>query len=63
VTYPTIWTDQSWEEQFKRFLKTGEDFKRASEDIQAEAQKLVDAATDPEKSARSSGESSGKRKR
>ena len=43
-------TDQSWEEQFKRFLqKTGEDFKRASEDIKAEAQKLVASAMDPEK--------------
>jgi hypothetical protein len=46
-------TDQSWDEQFKRFLqKTGEDFKRASEDIKAEAQKLVDAAMDPEKQQR-----------
>lgn len=43
-------TDESWEEQFKQFLrKTGEDFRRAGEDIKAEAQKLVDAAMDPAK--------------
>ena len=43
-------TDESWEEHFKQFLrKTGEDFRRAGEDIKAEAQKLVDAAMDPAK--------------
>jgi hypothetical protein len=45
--------DESWDEQFKRFLrKTGEDFRRTGEDIKAEAQKLVDAAMDPEKQQR-----------
>ena len=43
-------SDERWEEQFKQFLrKTGEDFRRKSEDIKAEAQKLLDAAMDPEK--------------
>lgn len=46
-------SDQSWEEQFKHFLRrTGEDFRRASEDIKAEAQKLLDAAMDPAKQQR-----------
>ena len=43
-------SDQSWEEQFKQFLqKTGEDVRRRGEDIKVEAQKLLDAAVDPEK--------------
>lgn len=43
-------SDQSWEEQFKQFLqRTGEDFRRRGEDIRTEAQKLFDAAMDPEK--------------
>src|SRR4051812_23350518 len=43
-------SDESWDEQFKRFLrKTGEDFRRTGADVTAEAQKLVDAAMDPEK--------------
>jgi hypothetical protein len=43
-------SDESWDEQFKRFLrKTGEDFRRTGADISAEAQKLVEAAMDPEK--------------
>ena len=43
-------SDQSWEEQFKQFLqRTGEDFRRRGEDIRTEAQKLLDAAMDPEK--------------
>lgn len=43
-------SDESWDEQFKRFLrKTGEDFRRTGADITAEAQKLVEAAMDPEK--------------
>ena len=42
--------DESWDEQFKRFLrKTGDDFRRAGAEITAEAQKLVEAAMDPEK--------------
>jgi len=42
--------DQSWDEQFRQFLrKTGEDFRRASEEVKAEAQRLVEAAMDPEK--------------
>src|SRR2546421_5136137 len=46
-------SDQSWEEQFKQFLrKTGDDFRRAGEDIKAEAQKLLDAAMDPDKQQR-----------
>jgi hypothetical protein len=43
-------TDQSWEEQFKKFLQqTGEDFRRAGKDIRTEAQKLLEGAMDPEK--------------
>src|SRR5205085_11921665 len=43
-------SDERWEEQFKQFLrKTGDDFRRAGEDIKAEAQKLFDAAMDPDK--------------
>ena len=43
-------SDESWDEQFKRFLrKTGEDFRRTGAEITTEAQKLVDAAMDPEK--------------
>ena len=43
-------SDESWEEQFKQFLrKTG---RRAGEDIKAEAQKLFDAAMDPDKQQR-----------
>src|SRR2546427_9189811 len=46
-------SDESWEEQFKQFLrKTGDDFRRAGEDIKAEAQKLFDAAMDPDKQQR-----------
>src|SRR3989442_15240666 len=46
-------SDQSWEEQFKQFLrKTGDDFRRAGEDIKTEAQKLLDAAMDPDKQQR-----------
>lgn len=46
-------SDESWDEQFKRFLrKTGEDFRRTGADITAEAQKLVEAAMDPEKQQR-----------
>jgi hypothetical protein len=46
-------TDPNWEEQFRQFLrKTGDDFRRASEEIKAEAQKLLDAAMDPEKQQR-----------
>jgi hypothetical protein len=42
-------SNESWEEQFKQFLrKTGDDFRRAGEDIKAEAQKLFDAAMDPD---------------
>ena len=43
-------SDESWDEQFKRFLrKTGEDFRHAGAEVTAEAQKLVEAAMDPEK--------------
>src|SRR5207237_4438946 len=43
-------SDQSWEEQFKKFLqKTGKDFRRTGEDIRAEAQRLLDSAMDPDK--------------
>ena len=43
-------SDESWDDQFKRFLrKTGEDFRRTGAEITAEAQKLVEAAMDPEK--------------
>jgi hypothetical protein len=46
-------TDDSWEEQFKQFLrKTGDDFRRASDEIKAEAQRLFDAAMDPAKHQR-----------
>ncbi len=46
-------TDESWEEQFKQFLrKTGDDFRRASDEIKAEAQRLYDAAMDPAKHQR-----------
>lgn len=46
-------SDESWDEQFKQFLrKTGEDFRRASGDIRTEAQRLLDAAVDPEKQQR-----------
>src|SRR6267378_408068 len=42
--------DERWEEQFKQFLrKTGDDFRRAGEDVRAEAQRLFDAAVDPQK--------------
>jgi len=46
-------SDESWEEQFKQFLrKTGDDVRRASDDIRVEAQRLFDAAMDPEKQQR-----------
>ena len=46
-------SDESWDEQFKQFLrKTSDDFRRTGEDIKAEAQKLLDAAMDPEKQQR-----------
>jgi len=46
-------SDESWEEQFKQFLrKTSDDFRRAGGDIKAEAQKLFDAAVDPDKQQR-----------
>ena len=46
-------TDESWEEQFKQFLrKTGDDFRRASDEVKAEAQRLFDAAMDPAKHQR-----------
>ena len=46
-------SDESWEEQFRHFLrKTGEDFRRASEDVKAEAQRLLDAAMDPQRQQR-----------
>jgi len=45
--------DERWEEQFKQFLrKTGDDFRRAGEDVKAEAQRLFDAAVDPRKQQR-----------
>src|SRR5256885_252110 len=45
--------DERWEEQFKQFLrKTGDDFRRAGEDVKAEAQRLFDAAVDPQKQQR-----------
>jgi hypothetical protein len=45
-----VMSDENWEEQFRQFLrKTGDDFRRTGEDIKAEAQKLFDAAMDPEK--------------
>ncbi len=46
-------SDESWDEQFKRFLrKTGDDFRRTGAEITAEAQKLAEAAMDPEKQQR-----------
>lgn len=46
-------SDESWDERFRQFLrKTGEDFRRAGDDVRAEAQRLVDAAMDPEKQQR-----------
>jgi hypothetical protein len=46
-------SNESWEEQCKKFLqKTGEDFRRAGEDIKAEAQRLLDGAMDPDKQQR-----------
>jgi hypothetical protein len=46
-------SDERWEEQFKQFLrKTSDDFRRAGEDIKAEAQRLFDAAMDPAKHQR-----------
>ena len=46
-------SDESWEEQFRQFLrKTGDDFRRTGEDIRVEAQKLLDAAMDPERQQR-----------
>jgi len=46
-------SDERWEEQFKQFLrKTGDDFRRAGGDIKAEAQKLFDAAMEPDKQQR-----------
>jgi DNA repair ATPase RecN len=48
-----IMSDERWEEQFKQFLrKTGDDFRRAGEDIKAEAQRLFDAAMDPDQQQR-----------
>jgi hypothetical protein len=45
--------DERWEEQFKQFLrKTGDDFRRAGEDVKTEAQRLLDAAIDPQKQQR-----------
>src|ERR1700736_5562257 len=45
--------DERWEEQFKQFLrKTGDDFRRAGEDVKTEAQRLFDAAIDPQKQQR-----------
>src|SRR5438132_11660314 len=53
-------SDESWEEQFKQFLrKTGDDFRRAGEDIKSEAQKLLDAAMDPDRPARARGRLKG----
>ena len=46
-------SDENWDDRFKQFLRrTGEDFRRASEDIRAEAQRLVDAAMDQERQQR-----------
>ena len=45
--------DERWEHQFKQFLrKTGDDFRRAGEDVKTEAQRLFDAAIDPQKQQR-----------
>ncbi|HVE83420.1 MAG TPA: transcriptional regulator [Myxococcales bacterium] len=41
--------DKPWDQTLVNFLKrTGEDLKKAGEDIRAEAQKLVDEVRDPE---------------
>jgi hypothetical protein len=46
-------TDPNWEEQFRQFLrKTGDDFRRAGDEVRAEAQRLLDAAMDAEKQQR-----------
>jgi hypothetical protein len=46
-------SEESWDEQFKQFLrKTGDDFRRAGEEVRAEAQRLLDAAMDPQKQQR-----------
>jgi DNA end-binding protein Ku len=46
-------TDPNWEEQFRQFLrKTGDDFRRAGDEVRAEAQRLLEAAMDPEKQQR-----------
>jgi hypothetical protein len=46
-------SDESWDEQFRQFLrKTGDDFRRAGEEVKAEAQRLLDAAMDLEKQQR-----------
>jgi hypothetical protein len=43
-------SEESWDEQFKQFLrKTGDDFRRAGEEVRAEAQRLLEAAMDPQK--------------
>src|SRR3982751_6126318 len=43
-------SEESWDEQFKQFLrKTGDDFRRAGEEVRAEGQRLLDAAMDPQK--------------
>ena len=42
--------ERQWEEQLKRFLsRTGEEIKRASEEIKSEAEKLIVEVRDPEK--------------
>src|SRR4051812_17172419 len=49
----TTMTDPNWEEQFRQFLrKTGDDFRRAGDEVRAEAQRLLEAAMDPEKQQR-----------
>jgi len=46
-------SEESWDEQFKQFLrKTGDDFRRAGEEVRAEAQRLLDAAMDQQKQQR-----------
>jgi DNA repair ATPase RecN len=46
-------SEESWDEQFKQFLrKTGDDFRRAGEEVRAEAQRLLEAAMDPQKQQR-----------
>jgi DNA repair ATPase RecN len=43
-------SDESWDEQFRQFLRRkGEDFRRAAGDVRAEAQKLLDSAMDPQR--------------